>query len=75
VRVDEEVKVLKEQILVLCEKYGIKKWDNDVFSLTYVAPTTSSKVDSALLKKTYPDIAKEVTKQTSVKSSIRLTLK
>ena len=74
-RIADEKKALQEALLTACEAHGIKKWDNEVFSLTYVAPTTRTSIDSTALKKAHPEIAEEFTKVSNVSASIRLKLK
>ena len=57
------------------EQHGITKWDNDVMTITYVAASVRSSVDSKKLLKDYPEIYSEVIKKSNVKSSIRIKLK
>ena len=71
----ERKKSLQEQLLALCERHGIKKWDNDIFALTYVAPTTRTAVDTKRLAELHPDIYQALLRTSEVKSSIRLKLK
>jgi hypothetical protein len=65
----------KEKILQVMEANGIKKWENEFISITYVAPTTRTSIDSTALKKKYPQIAEECSKNSDVKSSIRIKVK
>ena len=66
---------IKEQIKTSMEENDIKKFENDYISITYVAPTTRTTVDSKLLKEKYEDIYKECSKVSDVKSSIRIKIK
>lgn len=66
---------IKEQIKQSMEQHEIKKYENDFISITYVAPTTRTTVDSKLLKEKYEDIYKECSKTSDVKSSIRIKIK
>ena len=66
---------IKEQIKISMEENDIKKFENDYISITYVAPTTRTTVDSKLLKEKYEDIYKECSKVSDVKSSIRIKIK
>lgn len=68
-------KDLKEALLQAMEKHNIKKWDNEVMTITYTAPTTRTSIDSAKLKKDLPDVFNEYSKTSNVKSSIRIKLK
>ena len=66
---------IKEQIKEAMEKDEVKKYENDYISITYVAPTTRTTVDSKLLKEKYEDIYKECSKVSDVKSSVRIKIK
>lgn len=73
--IDGAQKELKEELLQAMEKYNIKKWDNEVMTITYTAPTTRTNIDSAKLKKDLPDVYNSYLKNSNVKSSIRIKLK
>lgn len=73
--IKEKQDTLKVSILEAMEKYGLTKWDNEVMTISYIAPTTRSSIDSAKLKKELPDVAAKYTKTSNVKSSIRIKLK
>ena len=66
---------IKEQIKTSMEENDVKKFENDYISITYVAPTTKTTVDSKLLKEKYEDIYKECSKVSDVKSSVRIKIK
>lgn len=68
----EEMKTsLKEAM----ENNNVKKFENDIISVTYVAPTTRVGVDTEKLKTEYEEVYLDCLKETSVKSSIRLKIK
>ena len=73
--IKEESDKLKTNLLEAMEQHGITKWDNDVMTITYVAASVRSSVDSKKLLKDYPEIYSEVIKKSNVKSSIRIKLK
>lgn len=73
--IDEREKELKAELVKAMEKFGVKSFDNNLIKLTYIAPTTRNTVDSAKLKKTYPDIYAECTKTSNVSASVRVELK
>lgn len=73
--IKEESDKLKTNLLESMEQHGITKWDNDVMTITYVAASVRSSVDSKKLLKDYPEIYSEVIKKSNVKSSIRIKLK
>lgn len=72
---EDQEKNLKAGLMAAMEKYGIKKFETDILNLTYVAPTMSHGIDSAKLKKKYPDVAKECAKDTPKAGYVKITLK
>lgn len=73
--IEKQEKSLKAALFTAMEKYGIKKFETDVLNLTYVAPTVSHGIDSAKLKKKYPDVAAECAKDTPKAGYVKITLK
>lgn len=71
----EKAQELRAMLLEEMEKGAIKTFENDHIRLTYIAPQTRSTIDSARLKKDLPEIAEKYQKQTSVKASLKITLK
>ena len=74
-KAEEKAKELRAMLLDEMEKQAVKTFENDRIRLTYIAPQTRSTIDSARLKKDLPEIAEKYTKQTSVKASLKITLK
>lgn len=72
---DEQEKVLKQQLVEAMERYGVKSFENDQIKMLYVAPTVRSTIDSAKLKKEHPDLAERYTKTSNVSASVRVTVK
>lgn len=72
---DESSKKMRESVKEAMEKYGIKKFSNDVLDVTYVAETTKNTIDSKALKADMPDIAKKYSKVSSVAASVRIKVK
>lgn len=66
---------LKSQLLELMDKYDLNKWENDKFSVTYVKAGTTTSIDSAKVKKLYPEIFQECSKTSNRKASIRFKVK
>lgn len=63
----------EHKVLKACKKYGVKKIDNEYFSITYVGEHPTRKVDTELLKKAgYYD---KFLKESPVKESIRIKIK
>ena len=67
-QLEEQEKALKDQIKQAMEKFGVKKFESEQLTITYVGETTAVSVDTTKLKKLHPDIAEECSK-TSVKSA------
>jgi len=69
-KIEEQMKAkLKEAM----ETYGVKKFENDVISVTYVEPTTRTSVDSDKLKK--DGLYEKYSKTSNVKSYIKIQVK
>lgn len=74
-QLEDQEKLLKEQLLKAMETYDVKSFENENIKLVYVAPTTRSTLDSTRLKKDHPDIAQQYTKISNVSASVRITVK
>ena len=72
---EEQEKSMKAALFEAMEKYGIKKFESDVLNLTYVAPTVSHGIDTAKLKKRYPEAAADCAKDTPKAGYVKITLK
>lgn len=72
---EDQEKTLKAALFSAMEKFGIKKFESDVLNITYVAPTISHGIDSAKLKKKYPDVAAACVKDTPKAGYVKITLK
>lgn len=65
---EEREKEIKTVLLEQMEKHGIKKFSNDYVSITYVAESTSTTLDSSRIKVEQPDLFDKY-KKTSKKSA------
>lgn len=74
---EENAKNIRAELLAAMEAQKIKSFETADKSMliTYIAPTTRETVDGARLKKDHPEIAKEYTKISSVKASVRVTVR
>lgn len=72
---EDQEKNMKSKLVKAMEKYDVKSFENDRVKFMYVAPSERKTIDSAKLKKQYPDIAEECMKVSPVKSSVRITVK
>ena len=66
---------LRTALMKAMEEGGVTHFETEQLKVTYVAPTVQERIDTARLKKERPDIAEEFVKHTSVKASLRITLR
>ena len=57
------------------EENGVKSIDNNLFKITYIDSYSKESIDTTRLKKEKPEIAAEYIKVSTVKPSVRITLK
>jgi len=74
-KLEEQEKELKEKLKEAMEKCNIKKFESDILNITYVAESTKTSIDSAKLKKKYPEIAAECSKSTKTSAYVKVTVK
>ena len=74
-KLEEQEKELKEKLKEAMEKCNIKKFESDILNITYVAETTQTSIDSAKLKKKYPDIAEECSKVSKKSAYVKVVVK
>lgn len=72
---ETQAQELRAMLMQAMEKNGVTSFENERIKLTYVAPTTRTAIDSTRLKKDLPEIAEKYTKTSSVKASLRITIK
>lgn len=73
--VEDQEKTLKAALFTAMEKFGIKKFETEILNLTYVPATVAHGIDSAKLKKKYPDAAADCAKDTPRAGYVKITLK
>ena len=66
---------MREAIKESMEANGVTKFDGDLISITYVAPTERNTFDSKRFMEERPKTAEKYMRKTQVKSSIRLKVK
>lgn len=74
-QLEAQDKVVRQELQEAMDKYGIKKFENDILKITYVEPTTRSTIDTKKLKEDLPAIAEKYTKRSVVKGSVRIEVK
>lgn len=72
---DVQDKQMREQLKAAMAKYGIKKFSNDLLSVTYIAPTTRKGIDSKKLEAKFPDAYAACKTVTNVKASVKIEVK
>ena len=67
---------IKENLLKSMEEHGIKKFENEKVSFTYVAPSTRNTFDKKKLEKDHPELdLSKYNKESKVKASVRIQVK
>ena len=66
---------MKAALFAAMEQYRIKRFETDALTLIYVAPTVSHGLDTAKLKKKYPDAAADCAKDTPKAGYVKITMK
>ena len=72
---EDIIKGFQEKLISAMEDNGVKSIENDYFKITYVAPVVKTSIDTARLKKEKPELAKEYSKESTSKASVRITMK
>lgn len=70
----EETK-MRDKLKEAMETYGVKSFDNELIKVTYIPATTSTGLDSAKVKKLYPQIVAECSKVTKKSAYIKIEVK
>lgn len=66
---------MRQAILEAMEANDVKKFDGDLITITYVAPTERNTFDSKRFQEERPKTAAKYMRKTAVKASIRLKVK
>lgn len=72
---EDQEKALKAALYDAMMNYGVKKFESDILNLTLVLPTVSHGIDTAKLKKKFPEAAAECAKDTPKAGYVKITLK
>ena len=62
-------------IMAAMKENAVTSYETDSIRITYVAPYTRASIDTARLKKERPDVYAEYQKETTVKETLKITLK
>lgn len=74
-KLDEDRKKLKAKLKEEMDRYSINKWENDNFSVTYIAGTERSKLNNNEVKEKFPDVFHICSHLSPVAASIRFKVK
>lgn len=74
-KIETQEKTLKEKLKTAMEEFAIKKFEKNNLTLTYIATTTATSVDSKKLKENYPDIFVECSKTSNKSAYVKVTVK
>lgn len=74
-KIEEQEKEMRVQLMKAMEQYGVKKFESDSVTFTYIAPTVRNSIDSAKLKKEMPDVAAKYMKTSNVSASVKIEVK
>jgi len=72
---EKQEKEMKEELQKAMDKFGFLSLENEILKITYVEPNKSTRVDSAVIKRKYPSVYAECTKQVDVKGYIKIQVK
>lgn len=72
---EEREKAIKDMMLPQMKNLDLKKVENEVIRVVYKPASSRESIDSARLKKDFPDIANQVRKVSEVKESLQITMK
>lgn len=74
-QLEAQGKVVRQELQEAMDKYGVKKFENDILKITYVEPTTREAIDSKKLKADLPAVAAKYTKISQVKGFVKIEVK
>lgn len=74
-KLDEADKTARQQLADAMAKYGVKSFENSILKVTYIPASTKTTIDNKKLKDKNPAIYREYSKTSTVKESVRITVK
>lgn len=74
-KLEEQNAEMRQAILEAMEANNVLKFDGDLITITYVAPTERTTFDSKRFQEERPKTYEKYTRKTKVKASIRLKVK
>lgn len=74
-QIEDQEKEMRAQLMKAMEQYGVKKFESDSVTFTYIAATVRNSIDSTKLKKELPDVAAKYMKTSNVSASVKIEVK
>lgn len=74
-RAEERKAAILDELKAAMEDAGVTKYESAALAITYVAESTRETVDSAKLKKEYPDVAAACKKTSTTKAYVKVKVK
>jgi hypothetical protein len=74
-KAETAAEAIRADLMRVMAEQGIKSFENEALKITYIEPSTREIIDQTRLKKELPEIAREYTKTTTTKESIRITVR
>ena len=75
-KAEDRIAEIKDSLLKAMETNGIKKFENEQISFTYVAPSTRSTFDKKALQKDHPELdLTKYNKESKISASVRIKVK
>lgn len=73
--IEAREKEMKDQLKAAMERHNIKAFKTDEISIAYVAETVAVSIDSAKVKKKYPQVFEECQKSSKRSAYVKITVK
>lgn len=73
--IEAREKAMKDQLKAAMERHNIKAFKTDEISIAYVAETVAVSIDSAKVKKKYPQVFEECQKSSKRSAYVKITVK
>lgn len=72
---NSKIEAMKQSLYEAMEANGVKRWQSDKMTVTYVEPSVRFSFDSRRFKAEQPEVFNQFQKRTETKGSVRITIK
>lgn len=72
---EARAEAIRTQLREVMRETGVKSFENAAMKITYVEPSTREIIDQKRLRAELPELAREYTTTTTIKDSVRITLR